>query len=140
MSDFIDAYLAARNRGSGVGQAPAQTSSTPQTTPSGQQKVIDSPTTPGCQPAPNLGGTTNAPSSPNTSSAPSNVETPQIVTYSTDWMGGGHNQNEACEEGIRENQSRFPNKVLSRVSSDEAVRKDIFGHVEYKYYCTIAVK
>src|SRR5208337_1957333 len=68
VSDFIEAYLRARN---GVGDAPTQTSSIQQTGPSGQQKVQ---TTTICQPLLNVGGAKEAPSNQNGGKPSSNAE------------------------------------------------------------------
>lgn len=140
LKDFIDAYLASRNGGSGVGNPTGQANGAAQANSSTQPKVADDATTLGCQPAPNSARNPNSAANTSTGTPPSNGASPQIVTYSTGWMGGGHNQNEACEAGIRQYQPSFPNRVLSRISSDEESRRDFLGHVEYKYYCTIAVK
>jgi type II secretory pathway pseudopilin PulG len=140
LKDFVDVYLASRNGGSGIGNPTAQPNATAQAVPSTQPKVDDEVRTSGCQPVPNSARNPNAAANTSTATPPSNSASAQIVTYSTGWMGGGHNQNEACEAGIRQYQPQFPNKVLSRVSSDEESKKDFLGHVEYKYYCTISVK
>ena len=70
---------------------------------------------------------------------PSAIDDASTITVTTEWMSGGHNQNEACSHGIRAFQAKYPNKTVTRVNSNEESRKDSFGHVEYKYYCQIRI-
>jgi hypothetical protein len=150
LREFLDGYLASRPGGSGVangdqtasaGYSPA---AAPQpTAPAGESNATVGPG--GCPPMPGSPFAKTAtprtnPSKPTPVPAP---PTPASFTfpYATDWMDGGHNQNEACDRGIRENQAKYPGKTLARVSSSEESRRTGFmnTHVEYKYYCTISV-
>lgn len=136
LKKYVDHYLTFRNGGVGVG-------------------VVDVAVTPGCQVTPNFEVNLKNSKISNINKSSLDAMPPpksstidkssmdaaplEVFNYTTDWMSGGHNQNEACEKGMRSNQSRFPNKILRRVSSDEASKKDILGHVEYQYYCLIGV-
>jgi hypothetical protein len=61
------------------------------------------------------------------------------ILYQSGWVGGGHSQNEMCQNGITSLQPQHPGKTLSLVSSDEQFRKDFLGHVEYNYSCVFRV-
>jgi hypothetical protein len=69
----------------------------------------------------------------------SQVKTQDTVLFQSGWVGGGHNQNEMCQQGIQALKGQFPGKTLSVVSSDEQSRKDFLGHVEYNYSCVFHV-
>jgi hypothetical protein len=79
---------------------------------------------------------------------PLSVPDPQLTTgttqsefnYVTGWIGGGHTQAQACADGIAALTAKNPGKSFKIVSSDEAVRKDVLGHVSYNYLCRIAFK
>lgn len=62
-----------------------------------------------------------------------------VETFSSDWMGGGHTQNETCDRGTAELQRKYPGKRIIRLDSSEESRKDFFNHVEYRYYCRFTV-
>lgn len=120
----IDAYLLARKGGSGaaLGVAPPTGSGEAALPPGCQSTVapVPVPSKPVVPPQGNSGGVAT-------------------ISYETGWMDGGHNQNEACDAGIRQYQPQYPGKILTRVSSSEEMRWTGFRHAEYKYYCTIRV-
>lgn len=63
------------------------------------------------------------------------------ATWDSEWAGGGHNQQEMCASGALALGKTDPyrGKVLSLQSASEDSKKDIFGHVEYRYHCTYRV-
>ena len=115
LRSFVDAYLASRKGGSGVGSAPSNTGANSSANVPNLRPECRSATKPSTQPI--------------------------TFDYQTDWMGGGHSQNEACERGIAENQGRYPGKVLKPLSSSEEQRESggIFHVPQYRYYCKISV-
>ena len=58
---------------------------------------------------------------------------------STGWLGGGHNQQDECNKIIAGALASRPDAQISLLPGSagmwEESRKDILGHVEYKYYC-----
>ncbi|MFA1677985.1 hypothetical protein ACDY97_36240, partial [Rhizobium mongolense] len=136
LRSYVDAYLEFRNGGSGVGTAVAEKQQPPS---QGAQTAPNPAETPGCQPAPTIKAGNIGQPDTNTSKPVSDGGPLQVLSYATGWMGGGHNQNEACASAISQYQPQFPDKVLRRIASDEATKKDLLGHVEYRYFCTVGV-
>jgi hypothetical protein len=74
--------------------------------------------------------------------APStNTENVVPATWDSPWVGGGHNQQEICNNGVSElgKNDQYKGKVISLQSASEDSRKDFLGHVEYRYHCTYRV-
>jgi hypothetical protein len=132
---YIDAYLLSRNGGAGVGTNPL---TTPQTSPDGNV-AVETVYTPGCQAAPTIKGITNGGPDTTPVKTTSDGSPLKVLNYTSGWMEGGHNQDEACGSAIAQYQGHFPSKILRRLGSDEASKKDILGHVEYQYFCTVGV-
>src|SRR4051812_10533082 len=137
MREFIEGYIASRNGGSGVSigsiaQQGSQTETGTQPSATGANKLAEREI---CSPTTGSTATQTPPKQP----SPPKADNGSVEIFITEWMPGGHNQNEACARGIQEFQKKFPNKTLTRVGSNEESRKDWMGHVEYKYYCTIRV-
>lgn len=65
--------------------------------------------------------------------------TAETATYRTGWIGGGHNQAEACQSGLAELGPKHPGKRLSPLSSNEISNKDLLGHVTYNYTCVFRI-
>lgn len=61
------------------------------------------------------------------------------LQWSSDWLGGGHNQAEQCKIGQALTASQNPGRTVVVTSSSEDSRKDILGRVTYKYYCSFDV-
>jgi hypothetical protein len=63
------------------------------------------------------------------------------VGWDSDWVDGGHNQDEMCNKGIMalRGTDTYKGKVLSRLSASEDSKKDFLGHVQYRYHCTYRV-
>ena len=61
----------------------------------------------------------------------------RVFTYTTGWLPGGHDQAEACSEGIATAMAQNPGQKFKVLSSTEESRKDILGHVTYRYNCVI---
>jgi hypothetical protein len=76
-----------------------------------------------------------APSPPSPSVAP-----PIIEPFETGWMGGGNTQPEQCAIGRGVIAQKHPGKTIQLVKSWEESKKDFFGHVEYRYFCTFQVE
>lgn len=76
---------------------------------------------------------------PTASSTPTPAE-PITDIFETDWLGGGHNQNEACAQGIGVLQPKYSGKTLRVLTSGEQSRKDLLGHVTYKYFCKYEIR
>lgn len=58
------------------------------------------------------------------------------------WMGGGHDQNWWCNQvaaSFIQSRTIGPQNHTEHVASHEENDKDFFGHVTYKYHCTIRV-
>jgi hypothetical protein len=60
-----------------------------------------------------------------------------VFTFITGWIGGGHNQAEACSQGVADLMSKLPGKRFKVISSSEEVNKSLLGHVTYNYTCRI---
>ena len=61
---------------------------------------------------------------------------------STGWVDGGHDQGWGCAEVAGQFINRRaigPRNKVERLSPSEESRKDILGHVTYKYSCTVRV-
>lgn len=96
-------------------------------------------------PTPSLPSTssTSTPSLPSTRpSTNTNVAQtkPATVTHQTGWLGGGHTQAQACQEGQAKLSPDYPGKTLLVLTSGESSKKDFFGRVEYQYYCTFEIR
>jgi hypothetical protein len=61
-----------------------------------------------------------------------------VFTFTTGWIGGGHNQAEACSQALATLMSKNPGKKFKVINSSEESRKDFLGHVTYNYSCRIA--
>ncbi len=143
LRDFLKTYIANRKGGSGVstGGSVAGVQVTTNGDPNAGTSEICSPApehavAPTPTPVPTA---TPTPVLTPTPTPSTQIMPPHIETFSTGWMGGGHNQNEGCDRGIATFQARFPNQKLTRLDSSEESRKDFLGHVEYNYYCRIQV-
>lgn len=128
--EFLQRYIAARNGGSGVYTESTGPTDQPVTGSSNSSQVTKEI----C--ATSVVSTT---SQSNAASQTSTATSASIQTYSTEWIGGGHNQNEACERGLQEMKTRFPTKTVERLDSGEESRKDFFGHVTYRYSCRFRI-
>ncbi|MER8388348.1 S1C family serine protease [Mesorhizobium sp. M1380] len=55
----------------------------------------------------------------------------------SEWRGGGYNQNAFCNDFMASLKARYPDSILTKVSSDEKSRRDgdFNSHVSYSYYC-----
>lgn len=60
-----------------------------------------------------------------------------ITDYTSDWMPGRHNSNEACDAERKALQAKYPNYSILVTPSGEDSRKSWLGHVEYRYRCTV---
>lgn len=65
---------------------------------------------------------------------------PITEQYSTGWLGGGNNQADQCRIGRAVISQKYPGKTILLVSSSEQSKKDLFGRVEYKYFCTFQIQ
>lgn len=81
-----------------------------------------------------------APSQP-ASARPAPADKYVTATWDSEWVGGGHTQEEMCGKGVLAlgNSDRYKGKIISQLPASEDVRKDFLGHVEYKYHCTYNV-
>lgn len=63
------------------------------------------------------------------------------ATWESSWVGGGHGQQEMCNNGISEliKSDQYKGRIITVQSSSEDSRKDFLGHVEYKYHCSYRV-
>jgi hypothetical protein len=63
------------------------------------------------------------------------------ATWDSDWVSGGHNQDEMCNTGLMALKGReeYKDKTITKRSSSEDSKKDFFGHVQYRYHCTYEV-
>lgn len=59
--------------------------------------------------------------------------------YQSGWLGGGNNQTDQCALGRAVVAQKYPGKTILLKSSSEQSKKDVFGRVEYKYFCTFEV-
>ena len=64
---------------------------------------------------------------------------PQLPSYSTSWLAGGHNQAEICEPLAMNYRMQFPDFQIEWRGS-ESSNKDFLGHVEYRYNCDFVAK
>jgi hypothetical protein len=53
----------------------------------------------------------------------------EIFHYSSGWLGGGHNQTEACAQGAATLTAQNPGKTFRLISSGEDVKKEFPGRV-----------
>lgn len=67
-------------------------------------------------------------------------ETPIIERYASGWLGGGNNQADQCNIGRAVVSQKYPGKSVLLKSSSEQSNKDIFGRVEYRYFCEFEVR
>ena len=65
---------------------------------------------------------------------------PIIEQYATEWLGGGNDQQTQCRIGRTYIVQKHPGKSVLLISSSEQSKKDFFGRVEYKYFCTFQVQ
>ncbi|VIO70476.1 hypothetical protein CI1B_31300 [Bradyrhizobium ivorense] len=68
----------------------------------------------------------------------------QNETYanSSGWMGGGHDQGQWCNQVANSfiaSRQVGPLSTWTKVTSGEENHKDTWGHVTYKYSCTVKV-
>jgi hypothetical protein len=59
---------------------------------------------------------------------------PELPSYSSDWLSGGHNQMEICSPILQSYQSKYPEFDISVIPSENS-RKDWLGHATYHYNC-----
>jgi len=65
----------------------------------------------------------------------------ETVTQNSGWVDGGHDQNWHCTNVKREKERAVSESIVwSNQRSSEQHRKDIAGHVTYKYHCSIDAK
>ena len=64
-----------------------------------------------------------------------------VVSRSSEWVGGGHNQDEMCQALMQTlaAEPAYHNKSIGKANASEDSRRDLFGHVTYQYYCNFAV-
>jgi hypothetical protein len=64
-----------------------------------------------------------------------------LVGWDSDWVDGGHNQEEMCNKGIIAlgGTDQYKGKSLSRLFASEDSKKDFLGHVQYRYHCTFKI-
>jgi hypothetical protein len=67
-------------------------------------------------------------------------EAPIIEKFSSGWLGGGNNQADQCNIGRVVVAQKHPGKSVLLKSSSEQSKKDIFGRVEYRYFCEFEVR
>jgi hypothetical protein len=67
-------------------------------------------------------------------------EAPIIERYASGWLGGGNNQADQCNIGRAVVSQKYPGKSVLLKSSSEQSKKDIFGRVEYRYFCEFEVR
>jgi hypothetical protein len=64
-----------------------------------------------------------------------------IVTGQSGWRGGGYNQNAYCQDVMRAKEMSIGGTInWSDQHSSESSRKDLLGHAEYNYSCTIQAR
>lgn len=71
--------------------------------------------------------------------SPSSAQ-PIIEQYQTGWLGGGNTQPQQCSVGRGVIEQKHPGKSIQLVKSWEESKRDFFGHVEYRYFCTFQVE
>lgn len=59
----------------------------------------------------------------------------ELVSRWGDWRSGGYNQPAYCRDLLNSLQRDYPQSHFSFVRSDENSKKDLGGHVEYRYFC-----
>jgi hypothetical protein len=78
---------------------------------------------------------------PKPSQTSSTQETkPIFERYASGWLGGGNNQADQCRIGRSVITQKYPDKSVLLKSSSEESKKDLFGRVEYQYFCLFEIR
>ncbi len=59
---------------------------------------------------------------------------------SSGWMSGGHNQTDECNKMVAAFLANRPGMQIDIKDRGENSKKDVFGHVEYEYFCSGLLK